>query len=94
MVSLGKLLHETINLLCLPRQPEVKQEHADGIIKLDASEINRVNVCMHHLHDSESAFSEIAPLFWKAALLLIKMIYCLHQLHETSVCCQVSSVGL
>lgn len=50
VVSLSKLLHQAIDLLRFPRQPEVQKEHADGVVKLEARKVHRINVRMHHLH--------------------------------------------
>ena len=35
-VALGELLHQSVNLLSLPRQAEAGEEGSDGVVKVEA----------------------------------------------------------
>ena len=47
-VSRSKLLHQAIDLLRLARQPEATEEHANRRYKLQALEVELIDVRVHH----------------------------------------------
>lgn len=49
-VASGKLLHQPVDLLGLPRQPETLQEGSEGRDEVPSAEVQLVHVAVHHLY--------------------------------------------
>lgn len=60
-VACCKLLHEPINLLRLPGQPEAFEESAQRRHKVLATEVQLVHVAVHHLFIEFSVLTKKLP---------------------------------
>ena len=49
-VSSSELLHQPVDLLSLPRQPEAFQERSERRDKVPPTEVQLVHVAVHHLY--------------------------------------------
>mmetsp|Transcript_25816 Transcript_25816/g.70013 ORF Transcript_25816/g.70013 Transcript_25816/m.70013 type:complete len:207 (+) Transcript_25816:3945-4565(+) len=59
-VALGKLLHQAVDLLGFPWQPESSQEGANGHVKLHVLEVQGIDEGVHDLNVEVLALSKVA----------------------------------